>query len=129
DGGQERGRAGDDRRNRQSAGRRDSRVLDEREHEKQLGDGEEQDDGREPDDGDGDRDERRAAQNAGHSDPGGFAPADPPRLRSRGPMIPAPLRRARPWRAGTIMFTVAGWQAPRQRTRDWRLETGDWPTA
>ena len=32
-------------------------------------------------------------------DPGGFAPADPPRLRSRGPMIPAPLRRARLWRA------------------------------
>src|SRR5436190_12942126 len=32
-------------------------------------------------------------------DPGGFAPADPPRLRSRGPLSPAPLRRARLWRA------------------------------
>ncbi|HMC76262.1 MAG TPA: hypothetical protein VKH34_03990, partial [Vicinamibacterales bacterium] len=32
-------------------------------------------------------------------DPGGFAPADPPRRRSRGPMIPAPLRRARQLRA------------------------------
>ena len=30
---------------------------------------------------------------------GGFAPADPFRCRSRGPAIPAPLRRARPWRA------------------------------
>src|SRR5207247_740262 len=32
-------------------------------------------------------------------DPGGFAPAAPRRLRSRGPTIPAPLRRARRWRA------------------------------
>src|SRR5436190_3394038 len=36
-------------------------------------------------------------------DPGGFAPADPPRLRSRGPTIPAPLRRARLWRAWPVM--------------------------
>ena len=36
-------------------------------------------------------------------DPGGFAPADPLRLRSRGPAIPAPLRRARPWRASPVM--------------------------
>ena len=34
-----------------------------------------------------------------NSDPGGFAPADPLRRRSRGPQRPAPLRRARPWRA------------------------------
>src|SRR5204863_8810896 len=37
-----------------------------------------------------------------HLDPGGFAPAAPPRLRSRGPTIPAPLRRARPWRASPV---------------------------
>src|SRR5204863_8169593 len=35
-------------------------------------------------------------------DPGGFAPAAPPRLRSRGPTIPAPLRRARLWRAWPV---------------------------
>ena len=32
-------------------------------------------------------------------DPGGSPPRTPFRRRSRGPAIPAPLRRARPWRA------------------------------
>jgi hypothetical protein len=43
-----------------------------------------------------------------NTDPGGFAPADPPRPPLAGPQRPATLRRARPWRAGCFLKPVVG---------------------
>ncbi len=40
--------------------------------------------------------------------PGGFAPPDPHRRRSRGPHRPAPLRRGRGWREGGTRRTCLG---------------------